>query len=93
MKRETEVSRGEDARRLVEHPLYVEAIDKVRAGIVSAMHAAPLGDEKTHNRLVISLQLLSQIEKQLKDMILTGRMAEMQLHDTLTTRLRAVAGI
>jgi hypothetical protein len=38
-----------------------------------------LGDEQTHNRLVIAMQILNQIEKQLKDVVQTGKMAKLQV--------------
>ncbi len=36
------------------------------------------GDEKTHNKLVIALQLLNQINKQLTDVMHTGKLAAIQ---------------
>jgi hypothetical protein len=73
-----EVKRGEQASQILDNPIYVEAIDKVRENIVSAMTNSPLGDEKTHNRLVIALQLLNQINKQLTDVMQTGKLATIQ---------------
>ena len=73
-----EVKRGEQASQILDNPIYVEAIDKVRENIVSTMTNSPLGDEKTHNRLVIALQLLNQINKQLTDVMHTGKLAAIQ---------------
>jgi hypothetical protein len=73
-----EVKRGEQALQILDNPIYVEAIDKVRENIVSTMTNSPLGDEKTHNRLVIALQLLNQINKQLTDVMQTGKLATIQ---------------
>ena len=73
-----EVKRGEQASKILENPIYVEAIAKVRENIVTSMTASPLGDEKTHNRLVIALQLLNQINKQLTDVMQTGKLASIQ---------------
>ena len=42
------------------------------------MASSALGDAETHNRLVIAMQLLNQIEKQLQDVINTGKMATLQ---------------
>jgi len=42
------------------------------------MANSPLNDEKTHNRLVIALQLLNQINKQLTDVMQTGKLAAIQ---------------
>jgi hypothetical protein len=73
-----EVKRGEEAAKVLESPAYKEAVEAVRAGIIANMASSPLGDEKTHNRLVIALQTLNQIEKQLHDVMTTGKLAAMQ---------------
>jgi hypothetical protein len=74
----TEVKRGEQAAQILENPLFKESVDKVREGIIKSMATSALGDESTHNRLVIALQLLNQIEKQLIDVMATGKMAAIQ---------------
>jgi hypothetical protein len=73
-----EIKLGEQAAQVLDNPVYIDAIAKVRENIVSSMTASPLGDEKTHNRLVIALQLLNQINKQLTDVMQTGKLATIQ---------------
>jgi hypothetical protein len=73
-----EVKLGEQAAQILDNPVYQDAIAKVRENIVSSMTNSPLGDEKTHNRLVIALQLLNQINKQLTDVMQTGKLAAIQ---------------
>lgn len=73
-----EVKRGEQAAVVLDNPLFKEAMTKVKENIVNTMATSPLGDEKTHNRLVIALQLLNQIEKQLTDVMNTGKLATIQ---------------
>jgi hypothetical protein len=73
-----EIKRGEQAAVILDNPVYQEAIAKVRENIVTSMTTSPLGDEKTHNRLVIALQLLNQINKQLTDVMQTGKLASIQ---------------
>ena len=73
-----EVKRGEQASQILDNPIYKEALEKVREGLISSMANSPLGDEKTHNRLVIALQLLNQINKQLTDVMQTGKLAAIQ---------------
>jgi hypothetical protein len=73
-----EVKRGEQASVVLDNPLFKEAMAKVKENIVNTMATSPLGDEKTHNRLVIALQLLNQIEKQLTDVMNTGKLASIQ---------------
>lgn len=86
-----DIKRGEEAQYLISHPLMVEAFGKVRDGVVNAMTSAPMGDEKTHNRLVIALQLLNQIERQLKDVVTTGKLTVLQTEETLAQKVRRFA--
>lgn len=89
----TEIHRGDEAQRLLDSEVYVDSMQKVRDGIYKAMQDAPMGDEKTHNRLVIALQLLNQIEKQIKDVATTGKMAKLQFENqTLRDKFRKISG-
>lgn len=81
MEQLSEIKRGERANEVLENPLFKEAITKVREGIINSMSISALGDAETHNRLVIAMQLLNQIEKSLKDVVVTGKMAAMQTSD------------
>lgn len=73
-----DIKRGEQADVVLNNPLFKESITKVRDGIIKSMASSALGDSETHNRLVIAMQLLNQIEKQLQDVINTGKMATLQ---------------
>ena len=79
----TEVKRGEQASQVLDNPLFQETVEKVREGIIRSMATSPLGDSETHNRLVIAMQLLNQIEKQLTDVMQTGKMAAIQTDNKL----------
>lgn len=78
---DNEIVRGAEAERLLNHEIIIEAFDKVHEGIINAMADSPMGDEKTHNRLVIALQLLDQIEKRIKEVATTGKLAKIQVND------------
>jgi TusA-related sulfurtransferase len=73
-----EIKRGEQAAVILDNPVYQDAINRVRENIVNSMTNSAIGDEKTHNRLVIALQLLNQINKQLTDVMQTGKLASIQ---------------
>jgi hypothetical protein len=74
-----EVKRADRAEEVLNNPLFIEAVAKVRDGIIASMASSSLGDEQTHNRLVIAMQILNQIEKQLTDVVQTGKMAKLQV--------------
>jgi hypothetical protein len=73
-----EIKLGEQAAQVLDNPVYKDAIERVRENIVNSMTNSAIGDEKTHNRLVIALQLLNQINKQLTDVMQTGKLATIQ---------------
>lgn len=87
-----EVKRGEEAERLMSHPIIAEAFDKVKNGIIEGMHKSAFGDQSTHHHLVIALQLLGQIEKNIKEVATTGKMAKLQIEQGLTGKIRAAVG-
>jgi hypothetical protein len=80
-KTQEEIVRGAEAERLIKHPLIQEFFTKARESIVDSMESSPLGDDKTHNRLVIALQVLAQLEKSFQDVINTGKMASLQVEE------------
>lgn len=86
-----EIQRGDEAERILDNPVFKDAVESVRKGIVNAMAESPMGDDKTHNRLVIALQLVNQIERNLKTVMQTGKMAVMQVEGGVAHKLRGVA--
>ena len=78
-----EIKRGEEADRILKNTLFIDAVDSVRESIVNSMATSAFGDATTHNRLVIALQLLEQIEKRLKDHIATGKMSALKTDNKL----------
>jgi hypothetical protein len=76
-----EVIRGEAAKLLLDNPLLKEAFEAVQKNIIRAIGDSAMGDEKTHNRLAIALQLLQQIEKSINIHIETGKLAQIQIED------------
>lgn len=91
MSLEQQVIDADEARRLIENPVLKEAFAGVKSGIIAAMQNAPMGDERTHNRLVISLQVLNQIEKNITEKIQTGKLAEIEIRETLGDKVRRIA--
>ena len=86
----SDVKRGEEAERLLNSPVYIEAVTKVREGIISTMQGSSIGDKDLHNKLVIALQLLGGIEKNIKTIADTGKMAKIEIEQGLGSKLRKV---
>jgi hypothetical protein len=82
-----EIVRGAEADRILKHEIFRDAFDTVREGIVTAMTNSAMGDEKTHNRLVIAMQLLNQIERHIQDIATTGKLARIQVNDSILKKV------
>jgi hypothetical protein len=91
LKLQEEINKGQEADRILNNPVYKEAIESVRKGIVDAMASSPMGDDKTHNRLVIALQLVNQIDRNLKSYMQTGQMAKIQASGGAVQKIRGIA--
>jgi len=93
MTEKEEVIRGHAAQDLINNPLFKDAVSAIRDGIVAKIADSAMGDEKTHNRLAIALQLINQIERQLVSHIQTGKMADIQIKTGTVQKLRNVVGM
>lgn len=79
---EQEIKRGAEAEQVLNNIIYKEAFDKVEEGLIQAILNSALGDEKTHNKIAISLQLLHQINGALRTVMQTGKMAKIQVNES-----------
>ena len=78
-----EIKRGEQAQKILDNEVFKESFVAVKDHIIEAMQVSPMGDEVTHNRLVIALQVLAQIEKSLTNVMQTGKMAKIQVNEPI----------
>lgn len=79
MRLELEQRRGEQARRLLEEPLLVEAFATVQAGLRQQWEASGDGATEARERLWLMLKLLGRVHGLLTEALETGRLAETQL--------------
>jgi hypothetical protein len=88
MKLEEEIIRGKDAELILSNYLYKEAFEKVEKDLIDALKSSPLGDDRTHNRIAIALQVLEQINNSFKTVMQTGKMAKIQISETVGDKVR-----
>lgn len=74
-----EQRRGELAADVLENPLYREAFDSVRAGIIHAWETAPIRDKEGQGELKLMLKLLTDVQRNLETTMQTGKMAKIQI--------------
>ena len=70
-----EIRRGEDAQRLLDDPLLVEAFAAVETALVSEIKRVDVGASDRHRDLIVSLQLLAKVRGYIEQVAQTGRMA------------------
>lgn len=87
-----DIKRGEEAKRIIEHPLFIDAFDSVRNALVDGLARSGLGDEQTHHNLAIAIQLLEQIKRTFVTHIETGEMEAIQANENTVQKIRRAAG-
>lgn len=75
----TEIKRGEEAARLMQNPVYVEALQKVRETIIKTWENAPIRDKEGQNELKLMLKLLNDVQHNVETVIQTGKLAKLQI--------------
>ncbi len=76
---ELEQRRGEEARRVLEHPLLTEAFSSIEANLRRQWEASAGAEADLRERLWLMLRLLRRLQGLLTEVVETGRLAEAQL--------------
>jgi hypothetical protein len=78
---EQELSRSYEVQIILDNPIYKEAWTQIRDGIINAMNQSPIGDEKTHTKLVMALQIVNKLQGIMQNTMTTGKMAQIKLDE------------
>lgn len=88
-----DAQQGYEARQLLENEVYKSAIENVRAGIVEKWRSCPIRDREGQHELKLMDKLLSELEGYIKQVVDTGKMAEIQLENERRMQLVKQSGI
>jgi hypothetical protein len=83
-----EIKRGAEAELVLNNAIYKEAFDQVEKGLIDIIKFSALGDEATHNKIAIALQLLHKINGALKTVMETGKMAKIQVNESFPEKVK-----
>jgi len=87
-----EIRRAEEAKRLMEEPLLVEAFDKIEAAIMESMRRVDVGATDAHKNLIVTLQIVGKVKRHIRTVIETGEMAKLtEEKESWTRRFRKSA--
>jgi hypothetical protein len=75
---DTEFRRGEDARRILEEPLLVEAFSTVEDAILARLKVIDVSARDAQRDLIVMLQLLGKLKQHLEQVMVTGRMVQLE---------------
>jgi hypothetical protein len=81
---EEELQRGENARRILDDPLFIEAVETIRKEIEEQWQKSPARDTEGRERLYLAHKMLDKIEGHLQTVLASGKLAQA----TLAARVR-----
>jgi hypothetical protein len=68
------LSNPEAARQLLENPLFIEAFDTVREGVIAHIEELPLVESEERNQAGLQLVALAGVKASIIDYINTGKL-------------------
>lgn len=83
------VARANRARELLEDDLMKSVFSGVRNALVERLETCPIGDTNTQHEIALTLQLLKQLQSQLRQFIQDGTLATKEIEqETWLARAR-----
>ena len=73
------MSKAEESRQLLENPIFIEAFQNVREGVISQIEATPIDDAEARNQLGLQLAALSGVKFEIQSYIDTQMLDEDEL--------------
>lgn len=77
------IMRGEEAKRLLENPLLIEAFEVIENEVNELWKTSPSADAEGREKLYLSLRLLGRLKAQIQSVVETGKVEQA----TVTQRL------
>ena len=71
-----ELARADQAKQILEHPLYVEALATVREALIQHLLDTRVAEEVERDRLYITIKALDLVEQHIRSVFETGKLAE-----------------
>lgn len=87
----TPIERAEEAKRLLQNPVFKAACEEIRLGLVTQMEASGMDDVDTHHHVALALQMLKLIKVKFQkyaDEIAVDKAK--QKHESFIEKMRAM---
>ena len=76
MEKGEEIARADQAKQILEHPLYVEALATVREALIEHLLNTRVAEEVERDRLYITIKALDLVHQHIQSVLETGKLAE-----------------
>ena len=76
MEKGEEIARADQAKQILEHPLYVEALATVREALIEHLLNTRVAEEVERDRLYITIKALDLVHQHIQSVLETGTLAE-----------------
>ena len=74
-----DLDRALQAKQLLENPIYAESMDIVRNAILTGWENSPIRDTEGQHELRLMLKLLNDLQNNIKRVVDTGKIAEINI--------------
>ena len=80
METEKEIQRGQQAKRILEDPIFVEALQKVSQELDQEWINSPIRDTEGREKIYMMKKMLGVLHVQLQSVMETGKLASKQIN-------------
>lgn len=74
-----QANRGERAKRIIEDPVFVDAVEKIEASLIDVFRDSKLADDDSRRYARESLGLLTRLREEINRIMITGDGARKEL--------------
>jgi len=76
MNKGEEIARADQAKQILEHPLYIEALSTVKEALIDHLLNTKVSEEIERDRLYITIKALDLVHQHIQSVLETGKLAE-----------------
>jgi len=80
MDKEKEIQRGQQAKRILEDPIYIEALQKVSQELDQEWINSPIRDTEGREKIYMMRKMLGVLHVQIQSVMETGKLATKQVN-------------
>ena len=80
METEKEIQRGQQAKRILEDPIYIEALQKVSQELDQEWINSPIRDTEGREKIYMMRKMLGVLHVQIQSVMETGKLATKQVN-------------